>query len=62
MHSANSIPVDPPILKGKRRWESCDKSETMCDDCGQELTVNEGRRWHIENVQKGLKCFMTPGY
>ena len=57
MHLATVLPVNPPTPKGKRQWDSCDKSETKCDDCGQEFTVKEGLRWHIGKCAKITKMF-----
>ena len=57
VHKEEKVPNDPPISNKKRQWEECDKSETMCDDCGQEFTAKEALRWHIEKCQKRMKMF-----
>ena len=57
IHKEEKVRNDPPISRKKRQWEECEKSDTMCEDCGQEFTVKEALRWHIEKCQKKMKMF-----
>ena len=57
VHKESKVPNNPPVSKKKRQWEECDKSDTMCHDCGQEFTAKEALRWHIGKCQKRIKTF-----
>ena len=49
--------MNPPVSKKKRQWEEFDKSDTMCEDCGQEFTTREALGLHIGKCQKRIKTF-----
>ena len=52
-----SAPINSPVERNKRKWELCDSSDNMCDDCGQFFTVKEGLRWYVGKCQKRRKQF-----